>query len=40
MYNDVAIVEVIIYNNYSCNQLEEFPDYTENTIKVNHAKQW
>jgi hypothetical protein len=37
--NDVAIVEVIIYNNYSCNRLEELPDYTQNTINVNHAKQ-
>jgi hypothetical protein len=37
--NDVAIVKVIIYNNYSCNRLEELPDYTQNTINVNHANQ-
>lgn len=37
--NDFAIVKVIIYNNYSCNKLEELPDYTQNTINVNHAKQ-
>lgn len=39
MCNDVAIVKVIIYNNYSCNRLEELPDYTQNPINVNHAKQ-